>query len=168
MKKIILTAIALLCLSTPLQAKDFPCFILDVPCYVKSGATILRKEPSEDSPIVQQLSPARDSDKLYFYLRAKIAVKEKRQGWGYFEPVEPIVDMITGKTMAGGWVLLTNAFHNLDEDKIRPVFYEPENNISMDIWFFKPNNVSVFSLSTNDLDFYLPIRFENIVPKLKD
>lgn len=76
--------------------------------------------------------------------------------------------MITEKTMAGGWVPLANAFHNLDEDKVRPFFYEHENNISMDIWFFKPNNVSVFALSTNDLDFYLPIRLENIVPKLKD
>ncbi len=166
MKKIILAVITLLCLSTPLQAKDFHCFILDVPCYVKSNTTILRKEPSEDSPIVQQLSPARDSDKLYFYLRAKIVVKRKL--WGYFAPVEPIVDLITGETTAGGWAPLDNAFHDLDEDKVRRVFYEPENNIFMDIWFFKPNDVSVFVLSTNDFIFYLPIRLGNIVPKLKD
>ena len=118
MKKTILTATALLCLSTPLQAFDLPCTALDVPCYVKSNTTILRKEPSEDSPIMQQLSPARDSDKLYFYLRAKIEVK--RKWWGYFEPVEPIVDMITGKKMAGGWTPLDNAFHDLDYSSFAP------------------------------------------------
>lgn len=161
MKKTILTAIALLCLSTPLQAFDYPCFILDVPCYVKSNTTILREKPSEDSQIVQQLSPARDSDRLYYYLRVRRAVK--RKWWGYFEPVEPIVDMITGKTMAGGWAPLANAFH--DVDKTTSVFNEPEKNIVMDIWFFEPNKFSVFVMSVSDAYLYLPLRPENIVQK---
>lgn len=117
MKKTILTAITLLCLSTPLQAFETYCNVLDAPCYMKSNTTILRKEPSEDSPIVQQLSPARDSDRLYFFFRAKREVKGKL--WGYFEPVEPIVDMITGKKMAGGWASLDNAFHDVYDPSVK-------------------------------------------------
>ena len=160
MKKTILTAIALLCLSTPLQARDCPCIVLDIPCYIKSSTTILRKEPSKDSPIVQQLSPARDSDRLYFYLRSRKKVKEGL--WGYFEPVEPIVDLITGKTMAGGWTPLANAFHDLDENTGRLIFSEPERR--MESWVFKPNEL-VFILNTPRADFYLPLRPENIAPK---
>lgn len=165
MKKTILTAIALLCLSTPLQAEDFPCFILDVPCYVKSGATILRKEPSEDSPIVQQLSPARDSDRLYYYLRVRMQIKGK--WWGYFESVEPIVDLITGKMMAGGWAPLANAFHDLDESSSANVIKDDKQEVAVEFMVFKPNT-RTYGIETKDSAIILPVRPENIVQKPKN
>lgn len=152
MKKTILTAIALLCLSTPLQAEDVPCILMGAPCYIKSNTTILWKEPSEDSPIVQQLSPARDSDRLYFYLRARRKVKEK--WWGYFEPVEPILDLITGKMMAGGWTPLDNAFH----DMYKPSAEEFERYSGRpSLLMYKPN-VPAYYVETKNAAFIAPLQ----------
>lgn len=160
MKKTILTAIALLCLSTPLQAMDLPCFILDAPCYIKSNTTILRKEPSEDSPIVQQLSTARDSDRLYFFFRAKREVKGKL--WGYFEPVEQIVDMTTGKTMAGGWAPLDNAFH----DVYNPSFEELEKyNRQHTMLMYRPN-IPVYFFETKN--FFIVAPGQQVIPRLEN
>ena len=147
------------------QAMDLRCLILDAPCYIKSNTTILRKEPSEDSPIVQQLSPARDSDRLYYYLRATMVVKGKV--WGYFESVEPIVDLITGKKMAGGWASLDNAFHDLDESSLTEVIKDDKQKVSVRFMFFKPN-ARIYVLDMEDSFIAFPMRPENIVPKLKD
>lgn len=163
MKKTILTAIALLCLSTPLQAMDLPCFILDAPCYIKSNTTILRKEPSEDSPIVQQLSPARDSDRLYYYLRVRMPIKEK--WWGYFESVEPSVDLITGKMMAGGWAPLANAFH--DVDSATDVIKDDKQEVTVGFMVCKPNT-RIYGIEMKDSFIMLPVRPENIVQKQKN
>lgn len=155
MKKTILTATALLCLSTPLQAEDMPpwrCMVIGAPCYIKSNTTILRKVPSEDSQIVQQLSPARDSDKLYYYLRARMQVKGKL--WGYFESVEPIVDMITGKKMAGGWAPLDNAFHDVYDPSVEELEkYDGRHRHIM--LMFRPN-VPVYVVEGKDAYFFAP------------
>ncbi len=111
MKKIILAVITLLCLSTPLYAQEVitsPCRIIDIPCYIASDETVLREEPNKDSRIVLQASPARKGSKIYFYLRQIVLYGEKF--WGYFEAVEPIVDLMTGKTSEGGWAPLSTAF----------------------------------------------------------
>ena len=116
MKKIILIAIALLCLSTPLQAQEVirkKCHILGIPCYIDSDTTVLREKPDKDSRIILQASPARKGGKIYFYLR-DITFSEETF-WGYFEAVEPIVDLTTGKTREGGWASLDNAFTEIVE-----------------------------------------------------
>lgn len=110
MKKTILTAIALLCLSTPLQAQEVirrKCLI-GAPCYIDSDKTVLREKPNKDSRIILQASPARKGGKIYFYLRD--VTFSGATFWGYFEAVEPIVDLTTGKTREGGWASLDNAF----------------------------------------------------------
>ena len=128
MKKTILTATALLCLSTPLQAKEIPssllaspskvirCYIVDAPCRIKNEI-ILRKEPSEYSPIVQRLPPPTENNFFenshrYFYLRATMRNKEKV--WGYFEPLNQTFNVITGDPMTeSGWAPLDNAVHDI-------------------------------------------------------
>ncbi len=114
MKKTILIAIALLCLSTPLQAQEVikkKCLTIGIPCYIDSDTTVLREKPNKDSRITLQASPARKGSKIYFYLRDVTFSGTTR--WGYFEAVEPIVDLATGKTREGGWTPLDNAFSEM-------------------------------------------------------
>lgn len=159
MKKTILTAIALLCLSTPLQAQEVTktsCLIIGFPCYIDSDKTVLREKPNKDSRIILQASPARKGSKIYFYLRN--VTLSGATSWGYFEAVEPIVDLTTGKTREGGWAPLDNAFaevvwaqflfgNEIEKEHVILFLLEPNNTpiLLVDSKFFK----GVFLLEGN-------------------
>ena len=151
MKKIVLALITLLGLSSPLRAADIPCVIVDTPCYIKGNVTILKEKPSDGAKVVQKLFPARNDDKLYYYLR-KIVVSEGEK-WGYFESVTPIIDAMTDKGMKGGWAPLNGAFHDMDSHGW-PVI-EKENGEGVFLAKFKPDT-SVFIIHTRDFISTVP------------
>ncbi len=174
MKKTILTAIALLCLSTPLQAKEtsvplpskeMPCFVLGAPCRIKHEI-ILRKEPNEDSPIVYKQFPIED-DGRYFIFEKREYCNEK--ACGYFTTI-PTLGLILGNTIyVSGWAPLDNAVHDIRS----PLSFESElyiGQVSMEI--YEPG-FPVYTVETKNsflklpLNLGYPMKLGNSIQKLE-
>lgn len=69
--------------------------------------------------------------------------------------------------MAGGWVPLANAFHNLDESSSADVIKDDKQEVAVGFTVFKPNT-RTYGIEMKDSVIILPVRPENIVQKSKN